>query len=145
MAMNKQLAEQIDLDSSQIIEQQDRIAELEKELGFWMGEYQDDRPEMIEYRSLANLKSADRTPEQRKRIREIVNHLQREHEDAPELRVKITELELEVERQDMLLHQVYENEKKLGKKFERLNDWAAKQILNLQGHKHLIMPWETNG
>jgi len=37
----------------QLYSMRQRIKELENEVGFWMGEFQYDRPEIVEYRALA--------------------------------------------------------------------------------------------
>ena len=50
--------------------------------------------------------------------------------------IKRLKLELDVKKYGL------EEERKLRAKIEKLNEWAAKQILNLQGHKHLLIPWE---
>ena len=69
---------------------EDEIKRLEKEVGFWMGEGQEDRPEMIEYHSLVELTT--RTSEQTQRLIEIANQIRMENEDEPKLRKEIKRL-----------------------------------------------------
>lgn len=68
-----------------------RIAAMEKEVAWWAGEGQDDRPEMIEWRKLTEM--SNRTAEQTKRMGKIAQQMYDENAEAPELRKRIDELE----------------------------------------------------
>lgn len=82
------------------------VAELEAEVkrsqaevGFWLGEGQEDRPEVVEYRRLV----LQDTPAARVRVAELAEMFRMEHEDAPKLRQRIAKLNME---RDELLGEV---------------------------------------
>ncbi len=70
----------------------DEIERLEKELGFWMGEHQDDRPEMVLYRKLCSIPKEKRTRDQCLELIDISNKLMAEVESVPELLKRIEKL-----------------------------------------------------
>jgi len=100
-AMVKQLKDQDLRTERQHREWSKEIDRLNEEVGFWMGEDQDDRPEMIEYTSLVDLTT--RTPEQQNRIREIANQIRIENEQEPELRERIEQLEKKNKRLEFII------------------------------------------
>ena len=74
----------------QIDELQAELVRAWKEAARWAGEFQETRPELLEWRKLADMK--ERTPEQYERLRQINTMFNIESEEAPELRKCVEEL-----------------------------------------------------
>ena len=75
-----------------IAELRAKVERLQKEVAWWAGEGQEDRPEIIEWRRLVEIDSANQTLEQRSRIREIARMIHLENAEQPELRAEVERL-----------------------------------------------------
>lgn len=96
--------------TAEIARLKDRIAELErerdnaiKEIAFWLGEGQEQDPEVVEYRQLVGLPK--RTPTQDDRLNELGLVLRIRSENEPEMRRRVFAMKAELEAAKGLLRQ----------------------------------------
>lgn len=74
-----------------IVELETDNAKLRSESAWWAGEGQQDRPEIVEWRTLA--KKSNPTPIEKERLHQIGRKIRAENETAPELLERVIKLE----------------------------------------------------
>lgn len=90
---NSKYITDLTVDINTILALRQKVEGLQQEVGFWMGEFQDNRPEIVEYRELArreNLASAETA-----RMSTIAKQIRIENEECPQLRQRLHTLEQE--------------------------------------------------